>query len=125
MPGQAYIIAPRTTFSSRNPVEFGKWYVHFTLGLEADRASTGIYQIRRTKVMDTVIEGLEKGEVGAAYWTSATIVSDALSQLPENAWNADKIDPRVRRALGYMEANLDRKISADEIAQFAGSACAI
>ena len=120
VPGNAYIISPRTTFSSRNPVCFGKWYVHFTLGVEADRASPGIYEIRRTEAMDAVVEGLETDGLGAAYWTSASIVTDALSQLPKNAWNAQRIDPRVRRALGYMEANLNRKITADEIACFAG-----
>ena len=53
-------------------------------------------------------------------WSSASLVIEALHQLPPDIWTGRKIDPRVERAMEFMHTNLSRKLTCPEVAQFAG-----
>ncbi len=119
VPGEAYLISPRTTISSRNPGPFGKWYVHFTLGPSADRARPGIYPIVVTGPMKSALAGCE-GAATRYPWSSASLVVEALQQLPADIWRDHRIDPRLERALEFMHANLTRKLTCADVAKFAG-----
>lgn len=117
-PGGAFVIAPRTTFSSRNPMPFGKWYVHFTLGPSADRARPGIYPVALTASMRLALANLT--EETRHPWSSASLVAEGLRQLPEDVWRDRRIDRRLDRAMEYMHANLTRKLTCGDVAQFSG-----
>jgi AraC-like DNA-binding protein len=121
VPGEAYIISPRTTFSSNNPEAFGKWYAHFTLGPSADRANPGIYPIEYTDPMRSALKILAESDGEQRHpWSSASLVVEALRQLPEEIWKHSRIDPRLERAMEFMHANLNRKLSCADVAEFAG-----
>lgn len=119
-PGKAYLIAPRTTFSSLNDVAFGKWYVYFNLGPGADLAPPGVYPIGITESMRSSLEILAANDAAPFPWASAGLVTEALRQLPADVWRGRQIDPRLERAIDFMHANLTRKLSTAEVAQFAG-----
>lgn len=120
LPGQAYLITPRTTFSSSNPVPFSKWYVHFTLGPAGDRATPGIFPVTMTEQMRVAMETLGRGDGEPFPWISAGLVSEGLRQLPAEVWTQRRLDWRVERAIDFMHANLNRKLSNDEVARAAG-----
>jgi len=121
IPGSAYIISPRTTFSSHNPEAFGKWYVHFTLGPSADRATPGIFPIAVTGSMRSALADLTERHDAPGYpWSSASLVIEALRQLPADIWTGRRFDARIERAMEFMHANLTRKLTCSDVAQFAG-----
>ncbi len=119
LPGNAYIISPRTTFSSRNPVAFGKWYVHFTLGHGAGRATPGIFHIPMTAAMKSAFKDL-KDSTRSMPWTSVGLVAEGLRQLPAVVWKSHQTDQRLERAMEFMHANLNRKLTLDDVARAAG-----
>jgi AraC-like DNA-binding protein len=122
-PGEAYLIAPHTTLSSRNPESFTKWYVHFTLGAAGDRAMPGIYPVEMTAGMRAALEELEElgASGGEAFpWASAGLVAKALQQLPPEVWSERQLDARVERAMNFMHANLNRKLTTGDVARAAG-----
>jgi AraC-like DNA-binding protein len=122
-PGEAYLIAPHTTLNSRNPEAFKKWYVHFTLGPAGDRAMPGIYPVVMTARMRAALEELgELGENGGEVfpWASAGLVAKALQQLPAKVWSERQLDARVERAMDFMHANLNRKLTTGDVARAAG-----
>jgi hypothetical protein len=91
VPGKAYVISPRTTFSSHNPEGFGKWYVHFTLGPSADRAMAGVYPIVVTAAMDAALVELAAAGEAAHPWSSASLVIEGLRQLRRSGARAGSI----------------------------------
>lgn len=120
-PGNAYLISPRTTFSSRNPVAFGKWYVHFTLGHGAGRATPGIFQITMTAAMETALAALKDSiSSKTLLWRSVGLVAEGLMQLPDEVWTDYQTDQRLERALEFMHTNLNRKLTLEEVARAAG-----
>ncbi len=118
-PGKAYLIPPRTTLHSRNPAPFSKWYVHFTLGPTGDRATPGIFPLHLTDQMASALARLGRSPDVPFPWPSAGLVSEALCQLPPEVWTNRQLDARVERAMDFMHANLNRKLTNVDVARAA------
>lgn len=119
-PGSLYLIPPRTTFSSQNPEPFAKWYFHFTLGRSDFISVPGIYEQEADAIAGEFLEAIEAGASGPCPWESASLVLHALTKLPPDAWTDRKLDPRVEKALEFLQSNLSRKIAAEDAARAAG-----
>lgn len=119
-PGNLYLIPPRTAFSSHNPVPFTKWYVHFILGRSDLLSVPGIYGSRLDAVENTFLDSLASAKGEPYNWESASLVIHALGKLPSKAWTDQKLDPRVTRAMEFLQNNLSRRISAEDAARAAG-----
>ncbi len=120
VPGTAFLISPRTTISSTNPEFFSKWYVHFSLGQSGDRASPGVFPVNLTEQMQGVVDRLEGTKNAPFPWIAATLVAEALQQLPDEVWTKRQLDSRVERAMEFMHLNLTRKLTAEHVARAAG-----
>ncbi len=120
VPGEAYLIPPRTTINSGNLGPFSKWYAHFTLGPGGDRATPGVFPVQVTANMQATIETLADLTGAPFPWIAAALVAEALQQLPAKVWTGRKVDPRVERAMDFMHASLARKLSVEDVARAAG-----
>jgi AraC-like DNA-binding protein len=120
VPGNLYLIPPRTTFSSRNPEPFTKWYVHFILGRSDLLSVPGIHTQPLDEISSGFLETLETAKGEPYNWESASLVIHALTRLPTEAWTDQKLDSRVEKAMDFLQVNLARKISADDAARAAG-----
>ena len=122
-PGHLYLIPPHTSFSGRNSRPFSKWYVHFNLGAAGDRAVPGLYPLAVTAAARASLRALIRlAEAGGALfsWPAAALVVEAVARLPVAVWESQRLDPRLRSALDFMSAHLALKLTAGQIAKFAG-----
>jgi AraC-like DNA-binding protein len=119
-PGSLYLIPPRTAISSHNPLPFSKWYVHFVLGRSDLLSVPGVYRLPLDGVAEGFLRSLESAAGEPYNWESASLVVHALGKLPPSAWTDRKLDPRVVRAMQFLEANLPRRLSAEDAARAAG-----
>lgn len=122
MPGHIYIIPPHTTFSTRTRQPFAKWYAHFNLGPLADRATPGIYAYEITPDMRRHMENLARpaAEKIRFPWHSILWVTEAVQCLPASVWEQQRVDPRVLSAMEFMNTHLSLKLTAEQIAKYAG-----
>lgn len=120
LPGRLYLIPPRTVISSHNPVPFTKWYVHFILGRPDLRSVPGIYSCPVDELAERYLDSLSRARGEPCNWESAALVIHALGKLPPYAWTDQKLDPRVLRAMEFLQANLSRRITAEDAARAAG-----
>ncbi len=120
-PGHLYLIPPNTIFSTTMRRHFSKWYAHFKLGRLADRAAPGIYRFSASEEMKTIVSQLDASEPHTRFpWLTIAFVSQALRLLPESIWQQQQTDTRVLKALDFMSAHLSLKITAEQVAKFAG-----
>lgn len=121
-PGHLYLIPPNTVFSTTVRRPFTKWYAHFKLGRLADRATPGIYRFPADEEMKSIVRRLAKGGGGSTRfpWLTIAFVSQALRLLPESVWRQQRMDARVLKALDFMSAHLSLKLTAEQVAKFAG-----
>jgi AraC-like DNA-binding protein len=120
-PGCLYLIPPHTMFSTTMKQRFSKWYAHFKLGRLADRAAPGIYRHTATPELSEIVSQLEQGDPKAHFpWLTIQFVALALAGLPESIWHEQRTDSRVLKAMDFMSAHLSLKLSAEQIARFAG-----
>ena len=120
VPGNLYLIPPRTSITSHNPEPFTKWYVHFILGRSDLLSVSGIYTQRIDEISQGFIDTLNDSKGEPCNWESASLVIHALGNLPSSAWTDQKLDPRVEKAMEFLETNLARKINAEDAAKAAG-----
>lgn len=121
MPGHLYLIPPHTVFSTTMRQRFSKWYAHFKLGRLADRALPGIYAFPAPAALQGTVDRLGSGEPEGRFpWLTIEFVAQALQLLPERIWTLERTDARVLKALDFMSAHLSLKITAEQIARFAG-----
>lgn len=120
-PGYLYLIPPNTIFSTTMKRPFTKWYAHFKLGRLADRATPGIYRFPVTSEMRTIVNQLEDSKTPTHFpWLTIAFVSQSLRLLPESIWQQQRTDSRVLKALDFMSAHLSLKLTAEQVAKFAG-----
>jgi AraC-like DNA-binding protein len=120
-PGHLYLIPPNTVFSTTMKRPFTKWYAHFKLGRLADRATPGIYRFTATDEMKAIVQQLNESEAPPHFpWLTIAFVSHALRLLPEAIWQQQRTDTRVLKALDFMSAHLSLKLTAEQVAKFAG-----
>lgn len=123
-PGHLYLIPPHTPFSTRSLRPFSKWYVHFNLGAAGDRAAPGLYPLPVTAAAEdglAALKRLSRRENAPPFtWAAVSLVVEAVQRLPAEVWLHQKMDARLRTALDFMSAHLAVKISADQIARYAG-----
>jgi len=119
MPGHVYLIPPHTTFSTVTHQPFSKWYAHFNLGPVADRAAPGIHRFATTPEMRKLITSFTE-EQGRFPWTTVLLVADVVRRLPDSVWEHQRLDPRVLRAMEFMNAHMGLKLTAEMIARHAG-----
>lgn len=121
-PGCLYLIPPHTVFSTRIEKPFTKWYSHFKLGRLADRAAPGIYEFAAPENMRELVQQFEQPEHPTSYfpWHTVNFVTQALSLLPEEVWSSHRLDPRLLRALEFMNDHLAVKLSIEQIARHSG-----
>lgn len=120
-PGHLYLIPPNTVFSTTMRQRFSKWYAHFKLGRLADRAAPGIYAFPVSADMKAIVHRLDDTDAGARFpWLTIAFVSQALRLLPETVWQQQHMDARVLKALDFMSAHLSLKLTAEQVAKFAG-----
>lgn len=123
VPGSLYLIPPHTSFSTLTLNPFRKWYVHFNLGAAGDRSAPGIYSMKVTAADEAALDALitQSQEEGAPFtWAAVILVAGAVRRLPVEVWQHQRLDPRLRSALDFMSAHLAVKLSADQIARYAG-----
>lgn len=120
VPGNLYLIPPRTTISSHNPEPFSKWYVHFILGRSDLLSVPGLYTSPLDDVAAALLETLANAKGEPYNWESASLVIHALGKLPAEAWSDQKLDHRVEKAMEFLHANLARKVNAEDAARSAG-----
>ncbi len=122
LPGHLYLIPPNTIFSTTLRRPFTKWYAHFKLGRLADRATPGIYRFPAEDDMKAIVRQLaQQGGTPAHFpWLTVAFVSQALRLLPESVWRQQRTDARVLKALDFMSAHLSLKLTAEQVAKFAG-----
>jgi AraC-like DNA-binding protein len=120
LPGNLYLIPPRTTISSQNPEPFSKWYVHFILGRSDLLSVPGIYAHPLDPVAEALLETLANAKGEPYNWESASLVIHALGKLPSEAWSDQKLDHRVEKAMEFLHSNLARKVNAEDAARSAG-----
>jgi AraC-like DNA-binding protein len=123
-PGNVYLIPPHTTFSTATMHPFSKWYSHFNLGPLADRAAPGIYSFTSTPAMRSLLNeliklGAKPGSVRFP-WVSIQLVTEVLQRLPGSVWEHQRLDPRVLKAMEFMNQHLGLKLTADQIARHSG-----
>ncbi|MDB6070531.1 MAG: Helix-turn-helix protein [Verrucomicrobiales bacterium] len=121
LPGFVYLIPPHTVFSTTMKERFSKWYAHFKLGRPAGRALPGIYRCDPSpELLHTVSQlGIADPDPGFP-WLTVQFVGQALRLLPERVWMRQRTDARVLKALDFMSAHLSVKLSAGQIAKYAG-----
>ena len=120
-PGYLYLIPPNTVFSTTLKRPFTKWYAHFKLGRLADRAVPGIYRFTAAPEMRAIVKQLNESEAVTHFpWLTIAFVSQALRLLPESVWQQQRTDSRVLKALDFMSAHLSLKLTAEQVARFAG-----
>lgn len=120
-PGNLYLIPPNTVFSTTMRKRFSKWYAHFKLGRLADRAAPGIYRFSATEEMKATVAQLDENDSQLRFpWLTIAFVSQALLLLPESVWRQQRTDARVLKALDFMSAHLSLKLTAEQVAKFAG-----
>lgn len=120
-PGHLYLIPPHTTFSTTMRKRFSKWYAHFKLGRIADRATPGIYRFPATEELTGIITQFEENDPNTRFpWLTIQFVSQALCLLPDSVWTRQQTDARVLKALDFMSAHLNLKLTAEQIAKFSG-----
>jgi AraC-like DNA-binding protein len=127
-PGQVYLIPPHTTFSTATSRPFSKWYAHFSLGAAADQATPGIYGFPATPSLKTLLREIirlgdqqQAGQQSMRFpWVCLELVAQAVRRLPEGIWERQRLDPRVMRAMEFMNQHLGLKLSAEQIARHAG-----
>lgn len=121
-PGNVYLIPPHTTFSTSTYQPFAKWYAHFNLGPLADRAAPGIYQFAITAEMRRLMQKLARpeSERGRFPWHSILWVAEAVQCLPDSVWEQQRLDARVLTAMEFMNTHLSLKLTAEQIAKYAG-----
>jgi AraC-like DNA-binding protein len=121
LPGHLYLIPPHTIFSTTMRQRFSKWYAHFKLGRTADRALPGIYAFPAPPRLKDTVARLAAGEPDGRFpWLTIEFVAQALRLLPGRVWTLERTDARVLKALDFMSAHLSLKITAGQIARFAG-----
>ena len=120
IPGNIYLIPPRTTFSSSNPEPFTKWYVHFILGRSDLLSVPGVYSHPVDEIAAGFLDSLSNAKGEPYNWESAALVIHALGKLPNRAWTDQKLDNRVSKAMEFLQANLARRINAEDAARAAG-----
>ncbi len=122
-PGSVYLIPPHTPFSTRSLRPFSKWYAHFNLGAAGDRAAPGLYPLPVTEAAEAGLAALKRLSRQAPppfTWAAVSLVVEAVQRLPAEVWQHPKMDARLRTALDFMSAHLAVKISAEQIARYAG-----
>jgi AraC-like DNA-binding protein len=123
-PGTVYLIPPHTTFSTTTTGPFSKWYAHFSLGAVADRAAPGIYSFSNTPHMRSLLQSLiQLGEQPGSVrfpWVSIQLVAEAVQRLPDSIWEQQRLDPRVLKAMEFMNQHKGLKLTADQISRHAG-----
>ena len=120
-PNHVYLIPPHTVFSTTMRKRFSKWYAHFKLGRLADRATPGIYRFAATDEMTQVVSQLSESDHTDRFpWLTIQFVTQALRLLPDSVWKQQRTDARVLRALDFMSAHLSLKLTAEQIAKYAG-----
>lgn len=124
LPGHLYLIPPHTAFSTQTLQPFSKWYVHFNLGAAGDRATPGIYPLPCLPEDEAALTALRdrasSPPAGAFTWEAVILVAGAVRRLPAEIWQSHRLDSRLRVALDFMSAHLAVKLSAEQIARFAG-----
>lgn len=121
LPGHLYLIPPHTIFSTTLRCPFSKWYAHFTLGRLADRAAPGIYHFPATPAIREIVGQLSGGDPAGRFpWLTIQFVAEALRLLPDCIWTRQQTDARVLKAMDFMSAHLGLKLTAQQIAKFAG-----
>ena len=120
-PGYLYLIPPNTLFSTTMKSPFTKWYAHFKLGRLADRATPGIYCFIATDEMKVIVKQLDQSDISTHFpWLTIAFVSQSLRLLPEAIWQQQRTDTRVLKALDFMSVHLSLKLTAEQVAKFAG-----
>ncbi|MES2598049.1 MAG: AraC family transcriptional regulator [Verrucomicrobiota bacterium] len=123
-PGTVYLIPPHTTFSTTTSQPFSKWYSHFNLGPLADRAAPGIYAFPATAPLRALLREVIKlgDQPGRAPfpWVSILLVTELVKKLPATVWEQQRLDPRVLKAMEFMNQHLGLKLTAEQIARHAG-----
>ncbi len=120
LPGNLYLISPRTAFSSHNPEPFSKWYVHFILGRSDLLSVPGVFSSPVDDIAAGFLDSLSSAKGEPHNWESAALVLHALTKLPAGAWTDQKLDHRVSKAMEFLHGHLARRITADDAARAAG-----
>ncbi len=120
-PGHLYLIPPHTTFSTTMRKRFSKWYAHFKLGRIADRATPGVYRFPATEELNGIVAQFEANDPTTRFpWLTIQFVAQALCMLPDSVWTRQQTDARVLKALDFMSAHLNLKLTAEQIAKYSG-----
>jgi len=93
-------------------------YIHFNLGMPFDSISPGIYVVKVSEEMQKRIDRIRKF-IPEEFETFSfqhnldayTLISEALSEIPDTLWKLLSSDMRILTILNLIEENLEKKLT--------------
>jgi AraC-like DNA-binding protein len=100
-------------------------YIHFNLGMPFDSVSPGIYVVKVSEEMQKRIERIIKF-LPEEYERFSfqhnldvyTLISESLSEIPDNLWKLVSSDMRILTVLNLIEENLEKKLPNPILANY-------
>ncbi len=151
-PDKIYLIAPNTPYSSclngqkiptqgfhfegeritqnnLNSNHIQHLFIHFNLGIPYDNIAPGIIEINVNEVikrqLKVIKEQLLLNAVEFSFFSNLTIralVNELLCAIPKEQWLSVSQDSRIMKVLGFIEENMEKNLSNEELAQIVGLA---
>jgi AraC-like DNA-binding protein len=125
-PDTRLLIAPHTSFRGRHRGPFDHFFVHFTLGEGYVVDGGGVFasrvgarEARRLAVVANAARRSRDCPVPLGLELYAYLV-DALREVPVEAWRVPVQDPRIRAAIGLLQANLADPPDNERLAGYVG-----
>lgn len=125
-PSRAVLVAPNTVFSTSNNMRVSQLFVHFQIPTFYVGVAPQIIRFTVTPLMRKLIEELihllQKHTPPS--WrlslVARALIELAVSMIMDKTIRIPRLDPRVLKALAFLEENLGAVISNDALAQQAG-----
>jgi AraC-like DNA-binding protein len=121
-PRAALLIAPNTATRAVLHRPMDHTFMHFSLGRPYDQIGPGVWELPVSPARRAMIESLVAAFRASRrpQWRESLlahgVLCEALAEIPQDRWPQPSADPRVDRAIAYMERNLARTISNADLA---------
>jgi AraC-like DNA-binding protein len=100
------------------------FFSHFTLGYPYGNAKPGVYELaldpEKQKYLQQIQQAQFRDSVDFPMVTSLqlhSLITASLVGLPTDIWGFSAIDPRIRKAIDFMQQHIEQKITRDTLAK--------
>lgn len=104
-------------------------FVHFNLGYPYDQIQPDVYEITIDSEMEEAVRDIEYDRLqepnSIGFSSNLKLVSfvlSALQQIPPSLWQQPEIDSRILKTIRYIDKNLDKPLSNEELSALANLA---